>query len=284
MPLVGFTSPKSSEIIGLKEAPAWFEEQGLLPLDVIQAMVDEAGRGDHSTALSPSIMEPANNCRREIVGKRFLPYTVDPVQLWAALKGTLFHRMMLQAGENETEWSREVRMGPEELWPGIVIGGTLDRTDAVSLIDYKTTKTPRKGQDHRELQAESARVQVNLYRMLYEAMSGVKIQHMWLWRMYWDHWDRAEVFAKIPVKWLDKDDMWQRIGVYAESLRDYLAQAGKIVEETEAGSEDANDKLKGLVQSIPMDGEDQQQFNGKKCTQYCVFFNECMRLAGRATF
>src|SRR3990172_7130753 len=96
MALTHFISPLSGEEIPIEQAPAYFEDQGIMPGDVVQAMIrGEQNPAHNGTHIGPSIGNPETTCRREVVGKRFLNYKTNPRKMWAAMEGTMFHSSMV---------------------------------------------------------------------------------------------------------------------------------------------------------------------------------------------
>lgn len=307
MPVVGFRHPQTGETIPLDRAAAIFEDEGVMPADVVQAMIDDIQHGTHARGirLSPSLLEPNTHCRRQIVGERYVDIVADPYSLWAALEGTLFHWGMVEAGKSIPDWKAGVRLPGSvsdvtksmritdgvaelELFPGIFISGEADRIKdthkadgmgpAFELVDHKTTRYRAKelGPDLLQKNKDEWAVQVNIYRYLYEDLTGRTCSNLFVWRTYRGSYDHTRTFRKFPIALISREALWAQIGEWVTSLRDYLLEADKIQNDRMA--------LENLVKSIPMDGLDKQMFAGKKCELYCGFKTECFRLAGKVSF
>lgn len=113
MPIVGLISPKTGTLFTIEEGIAHFEEEGIMPGEAIQAILNSAaGHGGFHARTSPSIADPETTCRREQVLKRFVDYHLDPFIIWDAQEGTLWHDIFEFAGKGMEGWKQEVECPP----------------------------------------------------------------------------------------------------------------------------------------------------------------------------
>lgn len=305
-----FQAPGLPEVVSLEDAPRIFEEAGIMPQEAVQAMIDsESVEHEEHTLISPSKLIASHTCRREVLIKHFLPYDADPFALWAALEGTLWHAAFAHAGKKLDGWLRELslprpvdieKLGGKlarvegvlaiEVLPGLFMRGTLDRLslDYRELGDHKTQKYSKTDYADQSKfgpgDAENWRVQLSVYAFMVEDVFGVKPDRAFVWRTYRGSLDRARTFRKIPITLLSREQVLERVGEFAYSLRDILAQAQSIRAKAHAAGLDPTPELEALARATPMDGYEKQQFNGKKCPLYCVARKVCFGLAGIPEF
>jgi hypothetical protein len=284
-PCVGFRHPQDESTIPLADAPKVLDDLGYMPAEAVQAMVDDImGIKHKGPYLSPSIMNPDTTCRRQIVGERYLDYIENPTRLWAALEGTFFHWAMAEAGRNLNHDTHvNVRMPAEddgshraeiEVWPGIKLAGEADRVCGDEIIDHKTSRYSKT--DYGARNVDEWAIQLNLYRHMYEAMTGRKVTALFVWRTYRGCYEADKTFRKFPIPLLSKETLYEKIGAWAESLRDMLTKAEAI--KAEGGD------MREFVKTLPMDGADKQMFGAQKCTKYCGLYEVCYALAGKVSF
>lgn len=301
MPIVAVRDPITLDSIPIEDAPVRFEDAGIMPADVVALILkdaqDEARLTPH---VSPSSINPDTNCRRELFLRRYANYVIDPWKQWAAMEGTLFHRMV--AGQ-APGWKSEVRVPAEgkiELWPGVEMGGTIDRLrdDGSEIADHKTTKypwTPKPDAQPRDFaRPEEWAIQLNTYRLLVEKARALglldvakPVEELWVWRTYRGSRLDSKTFRKIRVPWMTSEEIWAKCGDFITSLLGWYAEAEAVKAEMTPNTTIYNTlegKLDEIAGRIPMDGEDKAMFGGKKCTAYCGVNEVCMRIAGRASF
>lgn len=313
MPIKSLIGP-NGERVALEDAPTYFDEIGLIPMEATAAMLghEMRARTEH-TMLSPSKMDPEKVCRRQVVIENFLPYDLEPMVLWEAWEGTLWHRVFVREGQTLIGDCREISLPrPEdtgkpgvreiengilaiEVFPGIWMRGTLDRLkdDLESLTDHKTQRTPgttwtkdsktgekvAKLQDYGERNVPQWALQLNIYGFMVEKVFGSFPKHLWIWRTYRGCYDRAAIFRKFPIPRLSKDEVWAKVGTLATTLQSYLREAEEIRVGEEAQGRDPVAALERFIKGIPMDGKDKHMFNGKKCTMFCEVKDLCFKLA-----
>lgn len=289
MPVIGFRNPVTQETIPLDKAAEVFDHEGIAPADVIQAMIDDIQGGTHARGvhLSPSILNPEMTCRRKIVGERYLDHVVDPLDFWAALEGTFFHRTMVEAGKNLPEWQTNVRMPKQgessnrvemEVFPGLWLSGEADRIrniepDGFELVDHKTSRYAKVDYGPRNV-AEWA-IQVNLYRYMYEDLTGRKCKGLWVWRTYRGSYEQSKTFRKFPIPMIPREKLREQIGEWALSLQVYLLGAESM--------KDDQNKVLAMLGSVPTDGIDHNIMGGWLCN-HCPIQRQCFALAGKVTF
>ncbi len=117
MPQRDFTDPSadSLKVIKLDDAAQYFEDAGILPLEVTTMLVKEASytRPSDPRYLSPSKIYPPNLCRRQIVLDSFLTYDLNPYKAWQRKEGSLWHSAFATAKAGP-DWLHEVRL-PDDL-------------------------------------------------------------------------------------------------------------------------------------------------------------------------
>ena len=308
MPLAGFECPSTGDTIDIEAASEYFEDNGIVPAEVIDAIVladIKSSTLRSGTHLSPSIADPESTCRREVVIKRFLPYFPLPYQSWLADEGTAIHAYLQQAGatiaNNKSKF--EVRLPTEEhrnlvdvtrtedgvlevsILPKIPMSGQIDRVTQLSngnvdITDYKTKGYPwtyKKDADpvdYSSGEAKKAQIQLNFYRFMYEKLFGVKVENLWIWKIYKGSRKRNKTFTKIPVPMMTLHDLAIKASPHLLSLGEMLLNAESLTDKPE--------KLEKYIASLPMDGE--KMFNGQKCPLYCDGYKICFGLSGKAVF
>lgn len=305
MPIANFIDPKTLELVSIEEAVAHFEETGLSPGEVIQAIIDDRDDARRKWLhLSPSILNPENNCRREIAIQRFLPFNLDPLSMWSAYEGTAWHRAFNLIGENVSGWHKELALpGPAdvdhpkvrkvesegqtfyelEVFPGIWLSGVADRVreDFKVITDFKSTNYPwtrtkdAPPMDFAESQIRSYQIQVNLYGRMVELLKGTTIEELWVWRIYRGSRNRNFTFRKLPIPKVSPELLESKIREHAETLDGFL----RATHAAEPGPE-----RDAVVNGIPMDGKDKRMYNDQKCSLYCGARDVCYKLAGHTVF
>lgn len=317
MPLAGFYCTATSKRVSFEEAPAHFEKHSQIPSEVIHAIIkNEAGRDGLHARVSPSKLCPATTCRREVVIKRFVDYWLDPMVVWEATEGTIWHAAFKEAGHVEGDgWEREKRIptggpitqgeGPltidpndgepvYEVFPGIFMAGTVDKyhLEQGVLEDFKTARYPKTygkkppsedfTEAHGKYVQESVNgewaIQLNTYREMVRLKTGVDLKELWVRRIYRGSRDRALTFRRFRVPIVPKERLWEVIGPFVSSLVGYLGQA---LAAKKSGGEEAVLKV---VKTVPMDGEIKKMFNNSKCRSYCPVADICLGLEGRTLF
>jgi hypothetical protein len=293
MPLTHLHDPINGNDVPLEEAVAYFEDQGILPAEVIQKILNSANDprrlDDH---LSPSVANPSTTCRREQVIKRFKDYSLDPLVVWEAMEGTVWHEVFAKMTEGSEEWYCELPVpSPDdedqenvkrteedvlvvEVFPGIWLSGVVDRInkDFSTLIDHKTQRFSKKDWGFKP----DWKLQINLYALMLERTKGKKPEQLGVWRTYRGCYERDRTFRFFPCPPMTESTIHATIREHCESLQDYLTRARQAYK---SGDEELLNKI---VKEIPMDGK--TMFNGKKCSQYCSVQKICFGLEGLPTF
>lgn len=301
--LKGFIGP-SGEKIGLDKAPAFFEDAGLIPTEITELIIrSDQGRGP-TPYLSPSVLIPPTTCRREVVLQRFFDFHMEPMNLWAAKEGEIWHKafssvpckdymqeVMLPADPDVEGWKPEhgddsshplVKRCPEdgklrvEVFPGVWMRGILDRISLNWKVidDHKTQRWSRKDYSSRNL-VEWA-VQLNIYRIMVKLLRDVDPE-MFIWRTYRGGYVNPDnpIFRKLPVPRVEKERLWGEIETFTNSL---LGAVQKAYEHDKSDPEG----LETIVRALPMDGE--PMFNGQKCGKYCRVMEKCYSIQGLPLF
>lgn len=305
MPIAYFIDPKTMEHVPIEKAVEHFEETGISPGEVIQAIIDDLDDARRQWLhLSPSIMNPDVNCRREIVINRTLPIGLDPLTLWSAYEGTAWHRAFNLIAQSYGGWYREMALpgkedaahpkvrkvehnGQEfyevEVFPGIWLSGVADRVkeDYSILTDFKSTNYPwtrRKDEtpyDYAESQVQGWSIQVNLYKKMIEILKGIRPSEMWAWRIYRGSRNRNFTFRKLPIPFMDDERLEAKIREHATTLHGYLEAAHNA---------DPGPDREAVIKGIPLDGKDKRMYNNQKCPLYCSAKDTCYKLAGLTVF
>lgn len=310
MPIRAFVHPTTNEIVPLDQAVDVFEDSGIMPAGITQILVDDINDSRRQGAhLSPSMLIPETTCRREVVIKRLLEYDLDPLTLWDAIEGTLYHRMVASAKASQgrkreyevplpARASDREQVAEIEVFPGITLSGRTDVVEhtptadcddtamlrAVEIQDIKTSRFPwKKGKDGKPISYDHFKIpewtiQTNLYRYLYEAEHETVVRALWVWRAYRGSYDRTVTWRKIPIPLVPKAQLWEQIGEFTTTLKAFLE---KGVEIWKGGDKAA---LEEFVRTVPMDGEINRMFHGQKCPSYCAVQKICFGLEGRTTF
>ena len=301
MPIRMFLDSAAQERVSPELAAKHFDDSGIMPGEAVQAILEDETR-EHRTGvhISPSLMNGEKTCRREIVIKRFLPYDQDPLVLWEAVEGTVWHDALGMHDRTKT-WLRELSLpGPEdeghpqvrkigsfyqlEVFPGLWMHGTADRVshDFKVLCDVKTTRypwTPRPDGTPRDFIADQLAdwvIQINLYARMIEILKGVRPSEQWAWRIYRGSRSRVHTFRKVAVPILTDETLWSRISDHALSLSHFLQGAAE---------QDGEEAVQNYIKTnVPMDGEIKRIFRGDKCLKYCSVREVCFKMAGRMDF
>lgn len=315
MPLQGLLG-LNGEHLTLEEAPEYFEtvrvsdeREGVMPAEAVVAIIraELAHEGRHAR-MSPSMLWPDSNCRREIYLRRFTPYYLDPLGVWEAQEGTLIHGALEMSGDEVPGYRRELRLprpGDEnatidpddgkpvvELWPGVFMSGTLDKIkdDGSVLTDVKTSKYPKtfgkqlpsRDFGEQKVGAEWA-VQLNSYREMFKLLYGRDAEKLWVWRLYRGSQERSLTWRKFPIPIVSRNQMWNKIGPFVTSCLEHL-RAGMDIEQGAGSDMERQARHLEYAKGVPMDGHDQGQFNGQKCPKYCGQRQVCFGLAGMMDF
>jgi len=217
MPVKALLCPKTEKEIPFQEAPMHFERMGIMQAETVQAMIDNENQHRRmGTSLSPSIMDPSTNCRREIAIKKFLDYLLNPLDMWEANEGTIWHASSRAAGAKVPGWDREILIpDPDvashvenpafkwdergvahlEIFPGILCNGMIDglSDDHRIIKDLKTKRYPylRSGKDATPREygiSEDWVTQLNVYRRMVEIVyfggEEGNVEELRLWRQY----------------------------------------------------------------------------------------------------
>jgi hypothetical protein len=262
MPIVGLVSPKTGEKFSIEEGIKHFEEEGIMPAEAIQAMLNSAaGHGGFHARVSPSICDPETTCRREQVLKRFLDYYLDPFVIWNAQEGILWHDIFEFAGKGLEGWKQEVVLPPDdalaenvirdpddasltyEIFPGIFMRGRVDKHDDpfTTITDFKTENWPKTygksnipSKDWGEKKAKRDwPIQLSLYAFMLEAKLGKLPEKLFVWRMYRGSREKTLTFRKFEVPLLSKEMVWGEIGEHVTSLVRFLQGAMGIKREAD---------------------------------------------------
>jgi hypothetical protein len=294
MPLKSLLDPKTFEEVPLDKAADYFDEKGLVPREVIRLILSGEGRDDGGVYVSPSLCDPTTTCRREQVLKRFCSYSLNPLKVWMAMEGSIYHEAMERQGAGEGYGSEEVlpdvlaevakgrgvalklcadgklRM---EVWPGVWMRGRLDRRDPdwLELVDFKTTRYAKTDYGKKPEWV----LKMNVYARMVELLRGRPFERMWAWRIYRGSYDMDRVFRKFDIPRLKPEQM-DKVGAFALSMQEMFQRAAAAF----AGG--GVQAVEAVVAELPMDGKG--MFNGKKCDEYCALRDKCYQIEGIPTF
>ena len=305
MPISHFVDAKLGDAHSLEEAVGYFEDAGICPGEVVQAVIEDRDDIRRSWMhISPSMMDPDKNCRRELVIARTVDYGMDPLSMWSAYEGTAWHKAFNLFGKDIKGWHREYPLpGPSdahnpyvrkveregqtfyelEVFPGLWISGIADRVreDFKVISDFKSTNypwtpkfegTPR---DYAEDQIKSFSIQINLYARAIELLKGVRPEERWVWRIYRGSRDKRYTFRKMPIPFIPPTQLEELVREHSETSLAFLRQA----HDAEPGA-----AREAVIASIPMDGKDKRMYNDKKCSLYCPVKDICYGIAGLTVF
>jgi hypothetical protein len=305
VPIAYFIDPKIGEKVPIEVAVKHFEESGISPGEVIQAIIDDRDDARRTWLhISPSIMNPDNNCRREIVIQRTMDYGMDPLSMWSAYEGTAWHKAFNLFGKAINGWYREMPLpGPEDsdhplvrkverdgqtfyelqIFDGIWMSGVADRVreDFKVVTDFKSTNYPwtrRKDEnpyDFAESQVISYAPQVNLYARAVRLLKGVEPEQRWVWRIYRGSRNHAFTFRKLPIPRIPDDALDTLVREHALSLSGFL-EAAHVA--------DPGAAREAVIAGIPLDGKIKRMYADKKCSMYCPVKDICYKIAGLTVF
>ena len=311
MPLRYIIHPLTGEMLIPEEAPGILEEEGVMPAEAVQAVVeDRSGGGPVWPYLSPSYCIPENTCRRKLLMQRTLECDINPMSYEGANEGTAWHDFMEKQPTLEG-WHKEVWLPDQdgaddshpqvrviehkgrkvrqlEFFPGLWMRTRIDRAspDWSRLYNHKTSRWPKgyydekKGRvpktDYGDRDARGSwAVQGNLERRAVELLRGTKVEELWVWRKYRGSQILRFSYRKFPVQVWTDDRLWGEIQEFVQGLLPVLQLASE--------TEHEEDFLK-LAKSLPMDGKDKNMFNGWLCRDGCPFREQCYGLQGFVLF
>lgn len=305
MPISHFIDPKLGDVVPIDGAVDYFEDAGICPGEVVQAIIEDRDDIRRSWLhISPSMMNPENNCRREIAITRTMDYGMDPLSMWSAYEGTAWHKAFNLFGRAIKGWHREMPLpGPEdvdhplvrkieregqtfyelEIFKDLWISGVADKVseDFKIIQDLKSTNYPwtmkklSPPMDFAESQVQSYAPQVNLYARAIHLLKGVEPEERWVWRMYRGSRDHKFTFRKLPIPKIPADRLETFVREHSETSLAYL----KAAHDAEPGP-----AREGFIASIPMDGKDKRMYADKKCSLYCPVQDICYKIAGLTVF
>jgi hypothetical protein len=300
MPVVAFKCPLTGDEITLDEGPAYFDEQGIMPAAAVKAVLHsvESRRDEDPRFLNPSGLCPTTNCRRKILLRRFVDYSLDPTTMWAAEEGSVWHRAFAEGGLGEVRLPDDILDGPRaaelneqllggkdgkirvEVSPGLWLRGTADSIEGDTITDYKTKAFPyarypewvpaknwaADGKYTTEWREELS-YQLSAYAAIVEVVTGTAPSRAWAWRIFSGSKNRAWTFLKVPVRLWDRAELAKRVMPWANPLLVELERAYNAKGNPEA--------LATIIDSTPPDGHDKQLFNGQMCSKYCEMRPHC---------
>ncbi len=298
MPIAAYVCPVTDEVVPIEDAEEYFEEQGVLPYEVIRSINrDKAERvGNPSLFPSPSLGSPEVVCLRELAIDRFLPYNLPPYALVERWEGTLWHRALEESGQGSELWRAEVWLPREEhkdldgvklcddgkyrmeVLPGIFMRGRVDRVrhDGSVLIDHKSKRWPgwrnwkKKELGPKPDYPNDWHFQFNLSRLMLEWCEDAEVKEMFTWRMYRGAWGQGRwTFRKIPIPFMTKEELQEKAGDHLLLVQSSLHAFAAMDEE----------RRKEAIENLPLDGEK----TGWKC-DYCSVRTKCHEIAGMLTF
>ena len=305
MPISHFIDPKLGDRVEIADAVAYFEASGICPGEVVQAVINDRDDARRTWLhISPSILNPENNCRREIVIQRTVDYGMDPLSMWSAYEGTAWHKAFNLFGQDIEGWYREMPLpGPDDadhplvrkverggqvfyelqIFDGVWVSGIADRVrkDFKVVSDFKSTNYPwtrRKEDnpyDYAESQVQSYAPQVNLYARAVRLLKGVEPEERWVWRIYRGSRNHNFTFRKLPIPRIPDDKLEVFVREHAETLMAALDEA----HHAEPGS-----AREAVIARIPMDGKVKRMYADKKCDLYCPVKDICYKIAGLTVF
>lgn len=252
-----------------------------LPATLIQLLADSEGDGRRTGAsLSPSM---ALGCMREVAIKRTYDYTIEPLSMWKAQQGTIFHAGLAsqaRTGHTPAGWYCEVLMPPDgvpvELWPGIALTTRIDliSSDGSKLHDYKTQACyEKKGADgawHAQhfAPSEMHTMQLNLEALVVERVTGKRPTELALWKIMLGTKDEQGAWRLQQVAVLSEDQIKREVVDGPNGMAAFVT----VMSTTEGAEREA------AIKSLPLAGR--TMFNGKKCTSYCSVKQQCDALLG----
>jgi hypothetical protein len=306
MPLIGLYCPGCDSDVGFAEAPEHFEHcsGGVMAAEAVASMVQKelsrkAERGDdEGPFLSPSKFDPLINCRRESYIHKCYNYRLDPFKVWAAAEGTLWHRVFAQT--KLPGWQYELVLpGPEhedhpnvvkdhrgflkyQLGTGVAFSGALDKLsdDGKILMDFKTKNYPwtfkKEAAPSERFTGEwlaSTALQLNGYRVMAEDLLNIRVEEMWIWRMFRGCRRPTSTWKKFECPILPKAELVERIADHLLTAANWNARGLAC---------DSDEEKDEILREVPEDGA--CMFNGKKCSQFCYVERICKTKAGREVF
>lgn len=266
MPLKQLLDISTGKRIDLDQAPEYFHEKGLMPGPVLHSLIDNVikeERKRRGSKVSPSMADPGATCRREEAIKRNLEYALDPLVIWEAFEGTIWHEALLKSGGfGGGGWEYEVELGPVELFDGVIMTGTADaiHRDNNLLVDLKTQRFSKR--DY------GSKPSWSVQSSMYAHMLGEELPKVEVWRIYRGSYERERTFKKFPVSVIPLKEL-DRL------FADFLRETQEILRRAELEGEE-------YIKTLPMEGK--TMFNGKKCHMYCSVKDICFAMAGESTF
>ncbi len=314
MPLRNFVCPDTDKIIPLDEAPAYFEEAGIMPAETVLAIIEnETSRKDEDPRyLTPSRLNTEVLCRRELAITRFLPYDLNPQLMEEAQEGTLWHKVYKAQGAGD-DWLHEVRVpfykdspgvggsggnldkmvkGEDglyrvEVYPGVLLRGTIDRLslDYKVLIDHKAHKFP------------FAPPATNKPSPKWEVGGEYYIQqqegHSYQLSAY-AHIVEIITGEEVEQLWVWRKFRGSKNRAYTfrkmpikkmsretmwARIKDYIEPLLQHLRNLYEIRDDEK-AITEYISNMPMDGHDQGMFNDQKCTKYCAVRPLCFGMEG----
>lgn len=271
------------------------EAKGIMPREAIG--IPKTSR-EVFPSTPPSSADPTTTCRREMVLKKFWPnIAVNPLALNTRDEGTAVHQWLASRGQQmggnyhyevsfpSAEHANHAAVRPRadgnyeaEIFPGVWTYGIVDRisTDFTEITDYKTSRFPaankKTGKRYDYGVKSDWIIQQNLYRRLVTVLTGVTPDKLVVWRFYNGSYEPSETWKKFDIPLLSDDVLLGTVGPHMRSLREFQEKAATALDITE---------LAAIIATVPMDGEIQAMFNGKKCQQYCDVRDICFHIAGK---
>lgn len=263
MPLTHLIDPTLGKKIPLEEAAEYFEQAGLMPAPVINAIIRSERENEKTRCgdrVSPSMATPDALCRREHAIKRNLPYGLNPLTLWEAMEGTVWHSALLP--EEGEDWDYEVAVGPVELF-GVSLSGHVDglRKDRKKLIDIKTQRFSKKDWGMKD----DWRYQTSIYCHIIHAQYGVMPEPT-VWRIYRGSYERERTFRRFNFEVVPLDKLEKLVGGFLKETQQILGEATTAEK----------------IATLALEGE--RMFGGKKCDMYCSVKDLCFSMSGKPVF
>ena len=285
--IVGFQSPLDGRTYGL-------EELHMLGRVMPEALLREMVRKERDDARHSGLhitITSGLGCPREMLIHRLLPTTPDPQKLWAVTKGTMLHREMGRAMEQEQGWLVETREAERCTFHGTLFGVPMScRVDAVRddysrLIDWKFRKDgAEKFVDaQREAKGEDA-AQCNMARMLIEQHVGHALPGMVM-----EVWVMAGETVRTVAPHMDERQVGEvRAGSGKYSVREVFAMlagtAGQLAAlPLDEPALDVGPHIESAIRALPMVGETMYTGRTKsvcKCTSWCSVKEACYSIQG----
>jgi hypothetical protein len=294
MPLRGVLNPLNGLVVGLEEAPGYFEKQGLYPAEVTLACI-RGEMGDprrKGISLSPSSIDPYSTCRRALFIRRFFDYVIEIGKRWTPIAGTVLHRGLMEEG-GVAGWIYEKTFPGEEhlklasvtvieqkegyftvdLWDGVPFSTRVDRLGVLTGENNNwhsnNWKFQRYSKKPHPLKPEWV-LQSNLERLILKKLGEPVPEKMYVWRIIQGGYDEEKLFSRFELPVMEEEEVRGLVENRGKELIDWYRR-GEV------------EKPRKVLEGIPPEGRHQWGGGDKRCG-WCEVKEICFQELGLPVF